>query len=188
MIILIVALLLAGGVGAMLYITVPLAKKVYHDQLVRTSEEKWGRVCSAPENEEQVQMWNRGIAWAEPRKSHCREVSVQNDGLTLWGEYFDFGHDKCVIILPGRCECLIYSYYFAEPYERAGYNVLVVDSRCHGKSDGKYSTSGVKESGDVVTWARFAHDELGNREICFHGICIGTSAGAIAMTRPDCPE
>ena len=184
----IVALLILGGVGAMLYITVPLAKKVYHDQLVRTSEEKWGRVCSAPENEEQLQMWNRGIAWAEPRKDRCREVTVENDGLKLWGEYFDFGHDKCVIILPGRCECLIYSYYFAEPYERAGYNVLVVDSRCHGKSDGKYSTVGIKESGDVLAWARFAHDVLGNRGICFHGICIGTSAGLIALTRDDCPD
>ena len=183
----IAAFLLVGGIVAMLVITVPLAKKVYHDQLVRTGPEKWGRVCSAPENEEQLAMWNAGIAWAAPRKDRCKEVSILHDGLTLWGEYFDFGHDRCVIILPGRCECLIYSYYFASPYEQAGYNILVVDSRCHGKSDGKYSTSGIKESGDVVAWARFAHEQLGNRDICLHGICIGTSAGVLALNRPDCP-
>ena len=37
---------------------------------------------------------------------------------TLIGEYFDFGKDRCVIILPGRCESLMYSYYFAPPYEK----------------------------------------------------------------------
>lgn len=184
----IAAFLILSGLGVMLAITVPLSKRVYHDQLVRTSPEKWGRVCSAPENEEQLAMWKSGIAWAEPRKNRCRDVHIQNEGLNLWGEYFDFGYNRCVIILPGRCECLIYSYYFAAPYERAGYNVLVVDSRCHGKSDGKYSTSGVKESSDVVAWARFAHDQLGNQDICIHGICIGTSAGVLALNRPDCPD
>lgn len=184
----ILVLLAIGGGVAMLIFTLPIAKRVYHDQLVRTSPEKWDRVCSAPENEEQLAMWNAGIAWAEPRKKHCREVGIENDGMKLWGEYFDFGHDRCVVILPGRCECLIYSYYFAAPYEKAGYNILVVDSRCHGRSDGTYNTAGVKESSDVVAWAKFAHDHLGCKDICIHGICIGTSAGLFALNRPDCPE
>ena len=182
------AVLILGGFAAMLAFTVPLSKKVYHDNLVRTSPEKWGRVCSAPDNEEQVAMWNAGLEWAKPRMDRCREVAIVNDGLNLYGEYFDFGHDRCVIILPGRCECLIYSYYFAAPYEKAGCNVLVIDSRCHGKSDGTHSTAGVKESGDVAAWARFARDELGCREIWFHGICIGTAAGVYAMNRSDCPD
>ena len=184
----VLAVLLLGGFVAMLVFTVPLSKKVYQDNLVRTSPEKWGRVCSAPDNEEQVAMWEAGLRWAKPRMDRCREISIVNDGLDLYGEYFDFGSDRCVIILPGRCECLVYSYYFAEPYERAGFNVLVIDSRCHGKSDGKYTSAGVKESGDVSAWARFARDELGCREIYFHGICIGTAAGLYAMNRSDCPD
>ena len=184
----VLAVLLLGGFVAMLVFTVPLSKKVYHDNLVRTSPEKWGRVCSAPDNEEQVAMWEAGLRWAKPRMDRCREISIVNDGLNLYGEYFDFGADRCVIILPGRCECLVYSYYFAEPYERAGFNVLVIDSRCHGKSDGRYTSAGVKESGDVAAWARFARDELGCREIWFHGICIGTAAGLYAMNRSDCPD
>lgn len=182
------AFLVLGGFVSMLAFTWPLSKRVYNNNLVRTSPERWGRVCSAPDNEEQVAMWEAGLAWAQPRMDRCREVSIQNDGLNLFGEYFDFGHDKCAIILPGRCECLIYSYYFAAPYERAGFNVLVIDSRCHGKSEGKYSTAGVKESSDVAAWARFAQDQLGCREIWFHGICIGTAAGIGAMNRPDCPD
>lgn len=184
----VLAVLVLGGFAAMLVFTWPLSKKVYNDNLVRTSPERWGRVCSARDNEEQVAMWNAGLEWAKPRMDRCREVTIQNDGLNLYGEYFNFGHDRCVIILPGRCECLIYSYYFAAPYERAGYNVLVIDSRCHGKSEGIHSTAGVKESSDVAAWARFVQDQLGCREIWFHGICIGTAAGIGAMNRTDCPD
>ncbi len=182
-----VAVLLLGGLVGMFIYTWPLSKKVYEDHLVRTSPDAWGRACSAPENEEQLRMWNDGLAWAEKYQSAIREVDIENEGFRLFGEYFDFGFDKCAIILPGRCECLMYSYYFGEPYRRAGYNVLVIDSRCHGKSEGKYSTAGVKESSDVLAWAELVHS-FGNREVCLHGICIGTSAGLFAMNKPQCPE
>ena len=182
------AVLLLGGLVAMLAYTFPIAKRVYEDQLVRTSPDKWGRVCSFPDDAEQVQMWNDGIAWMERNRDRITEVQIENDGFQLFGEYFDFGADRCVMILPGRCDSLIYSYYFAPPYEKAGFNVLVIDTRCHGKSDGKYNTIGVKESGDVLAWAKLAHDTFGNKEIYFHGICIGTSAGLFALSSPDCPS
>lgn len=187
-ILLVAAVLIAGGFVAMLIFTTPIAKKVYNNQLVRTEPEKWGRVCSCPENEEQQAMWDGGLAWAAPYKDQVTEVAVENDGFKLVGEYFDFGSDRCVIILPGRCECLIYSYYFAEPYRKAGFNVLVVDTRCHGHSEGIYNTIGVKESGDVLAWAKLMHESFGNKEVWIHGICIGTSSGIFALTHPERPD
>ena len=187
-VLLIAGVLVLGGFAAMLAYTFPIAKKVYNNQLVRTEPEKWGRVCSAPDNEEQLKMWNDGIAWMEPNRSRMTEVSVESDGFKLYGEYFDYGSDRCVIILPGRCESLIYSYYFAEPYEKAGFNILVVDTRCHGKSEGKYNTIGVKESHDVLKWAELVHDRFDNKEVYIHGICIGTSSGIFAMTNKNCPD
>ena len=187
-VLLIAGVLVLGGFAAMLAYTFPIAKKVYNNQLVRTEPEKWGRVCSAPDNEEQLKMWNDGIAWMEPNRSKITEVSVESDGFKLYGEYFDFGSDRCVIILPGRCESLIYSYYFAEPYEKAGFNILVVDTRCHGKSEGKYNTIGVKESHDVLKWAELVHDKFSNKEVYIHGICIGTSSGIYALINKNCPE
>lgn len=187
-VLLIAGVLVLGGFAAMLAYTFPIAKKVYNNQLVRTEPEKWGRVCSAPDNEEQLKMWNDGIAWMEPNRSRMTEVSVESDGFILYGEYFDYGSDRCVIILPGRCESLIYSYYFAEPYEKAGFNILAVDTRCHGKSEGKYNTIGVKESHDVLKWAELVHDRFDNKEVYIHGICIGTSSGIFAMTNKNCPD
>lgn len=186
-VLLVAAVLIAGGFAAMLIFTTPIAKKVYHDQLVRTSPKKWGRVCSCPENEEQQAMWDAGIAWAKPRQDRKTDVEVENDGFRLVGEYYDFGAKRCVIILPGRCECLMYSYYFAAPYENAEFNVLVVDTRCHGLSEGIYNTIGVRESGDVLAWTKLMHEQFGNEEVWIHGICIGTSSGIFALTSPDRP-
>lgn len=183
-----VAVLLLGGLVFMFIYTYPISKRVYNEQLVRTSPEKWGRVCSAPDNEEQLAMWNAGIAWAGENKEFVKEVHIENEGFNLYGEYFDFGSDKCVIILPGRCESLIYSYYFAPPYKKAGFNVLVIDTRCHGKSDGIYNSIGIKESSDVLAWAKYVNQELENVEVYFHTICIGTAAALFAMSSKDCPQ
>lgn len=182
------AAVLLGGLIFMLIYTYPISKRVYEEQLVRTSPEKWGRTCSFPDDAEQVQMWQRGVAWMESNKEKITELEIENDGFHLFGQYFDFGSDRCVIILPGRCESLVYSYYFAPPYEKAGFNVLVVDTRCHGKSDGKYNTIGLQESRDVLAWSKLVHDQFGNKEIYFHGICIGTSSGLFALSAKDRPD
>lgn len=187
-VLIVIAVLALGGLVAMLCYTYPLSKRVYKTQLVRTEPDKWGRVCSAPDNEEQLIMWETGVKWAQTHKEKIKEVHIENDGFNLYGEYFDFGAKRCVIILPGRCESLMYSYYFAPPYEKAGFNVLVVDTRCHGKSDGIYNTIGVKESRDVLAWAKFVKEEFSNEEVWFHGICIGTSSGIFAMTNENCPD
>ena len=165
-----------------------VAHKVYTATLVRTSPEKWGRCCSAPENEEHFRMWNKGLEWAEANKDSCCEVWIENDGFNLCGEYFDFGADRAVIIIPGRSESLMYSYYFAIPYEKAGCNVLVIDIRSHGRSDGKYDYFGVGEDIDTMKWAALLHEKFGNKKVLIHGICMGASTGIQILVRPDCPE
>ena len=183
-------IVLSFGVGAVIMLkkTVPIAKYVYHDQLVKTDPEKWGRVCSCPENEEQLAMWEQGLVWGEQHKEQKTDLHIVHDGLNLYGEFYRLNDsNKCVFIIPGRCESLLYSYYFAPPYEAAGYNVMMVDARAHGLSDGTHNTVGVKESGDLLAWLKLAVDELGMEEIYFHTICIGTATALLAMTHPDCP-
>ena len=182
-----VAVLALGGLVAMLVKTVPIARRVYEQQLVKTSPDKWGRVCSAPDNDEQVAMWEAGLAWGETHRAACEEVDIRSEGLRLYGELYRFGGEKCVIILPGRCECLKYSYYFAEPWRKAGFNVLVVDGRAHGKSEGTYNTVGGKESVDALAWVNFLVEQ-GMTEIWFHTICVGSVAAILAMGDPACPS
>lgn len=187
-VVLCVAAVIALLVVPMLIVTLPIAKKVYNHTLVRTDQEKWGRCCSDTTNEEQVQMWDTGCQWAEKYKNNMKEVSVENEGLKLFGEYYDFGSDKCVIVLPGRCESLMYSYYFAEPYRKAGCNVLVIDARAHGKSDGIYTTVGTKEGSDVREWIRFLENEQNIHKIYFHSLCLGTGAALVVMSQKNAPD
>lgn len=161
---------------------------IYFITLVRTSKKKWGRKCSYPKDKEICEMHDIGVAWAEKYKEFKSEVDIYSGKYHLFGEYFDFGFDKAVIIISGRTESLLYSYYFAEPYRVSGYNVLVIDNRAHGKSDGVFNSLGYKEHRDVIEWCRFLHDKHGNKQIFLHGICIGASNALFAAAADDSPE
>ena len=91
---------------------------------MRTSKKKWGRECSIPEDAEYLRMFEEGLDWDKKYSGYKRTVNIKNGRFHLFGEYFDFGSKKAVIIIAGRMESLLYSYFFAEPYRAAGYNVL----------------------------------------------------------------
>lgn len=161
---------------------------VYRVLLVRTKKEKWGRKCSETKDAEQVEMFDEGEKWGEKYASYRQEVSIESDGFKLAAWYFDFGCDRAVIVLPGRSESCLYSCYFAEPYRQMGYNLLLLDNRCHGLSEGKYNNVGFTEWVDVLAWGRFLHDEKKNRSIICHGICIGSATALYAMADKSCPD
>ena len=181
------------AVGAILVFfllpTMLMSGIIYTVLLVRTKPEKWDRSCSIPDDEEYVGMFREGLAWEEKWKEHKQPVSIVSDGLKLVGEYFDFGGKRAVIIVPGRMESLLYSYYFAEPYRQEGCNVLVIDNRSHGLSEGKVSCLGFREYRDLQAWSRMLSERFGNTQVVLHGICIGASASLFALTdrnSPDC--
>ena len=150
-IIIVIGALLVLGLLFSVFFTFLVAYKVYSKTLMRGKLGSWGRKeCSEPGNPALETMWKRGLAWVEGDKSYIKELSItSNDGLKLVGEWFDYGYDKTVIILPGRRETLVYSYYYAQPYKKLGVNVLVIDQRAHGLSEGTYSTCGIKEAEDA---------------------------------------
>ena len=181
----VVGSLLVLGLLVSVVLTFIIAYIVYSKTLMRGKSGTWGREhCSEPGCEPLETMWVRGLEWQKQHTSYIKELTIKSkDGLKLVGEWFDYGFDKTVIILPGRRETLIYSYYYANPYKEAGVNVLVIDQRAHGLSEGKYSTGGIKEAEDVSLWMKYLHDELKQKEIFLHGICVGTCVATIAATK-----
>ena len=153
---------------------------------MRKSKDHWGRNVSEP-TELQLKMDDIGMAWQREYDAYKKDVQIVNNGLNLYGEYYDFGFDKTVFILSGRTESLRYGYFFAKPYSDNKFNVLVIDSRAHGLSDGRFNTVGFEESKDVIAWAKFINQEYNIDTIIFHGICIGAAGGMLAITSPDCP-
>ncbi len=164
-----------------------VGKMIYFKQLVRRKPEDWGHRCSDPNDYEQHLMWDEGCAWAQENRNYCKEVDIVSDGLKLHGEYFDFGSKKAVIIVPGRTESLCYSYYYAPGYQKAGVNVLLIDKRAHGYSEGKYEDNGEHSYVDLLAWCKLLHEEYGIDDITLHGVCIGCSLCCFALASPDCP-
>lgn len=165
-----------------------LSGKLYRTLLVRQSPDKWARQCSFPDDEEYCRMFEEALAWDARYRDRMRPLSVESDGLTLQAQYYDFGADRAVIIIPGRTEGCLYSCYFAEPYRAAGYNVLAIDNRAHGLSEGKYPTLGKRECHDLLAWGRLLHESCGVEKVVLHGICIGASSALNALTLPECPD
>ena len=161
---------------------------VYDQTLRRQSKEQWSREMPTDLTPDGVTMYETGFAWAKEHADKKRDVHIQRDGLNLYGEYYDFGNKDCVMILSGRTDGLSYGYYFAIPYAKLGRNVLVIDARAHGLSDGEYNTVGFEESLDDIEWVKFLRDELGVRSVVFHGICIGSAGGMYALTNENCPD
>ena len=175
-ILIIVGALLGAGLLCGVIFTFIVAYIVYSKTLMRGKSGSWGREhCSEPGCVPLETMWERGLAWKKKNEQYIKDVEIKSkDGLKLVGEWFDYGFDKTVIILPGRRETLVYSYYYANPYKESGVNVLVIDQRAHGLSEGKYSTCGIRESDDVALWMEYLHNELNQKEVFLHGICVGT--------------
>ena len=170
----IVAFLVAGGIVMFFLIFI----MIFYHTMYRNPKKKRVRECTNTNDEQQMRMFEEGIIWAAQFKDITDELHIVNDGLNLYGEYINFGFDKCAIILQGRTESLLYSYYFADVYAKNGYNILTIDVRAHGLSDGKYVTAGIKESDDLVAWIKLINEKYSVNNFTLHGICIG---GATAV-------
>lgn len=64
---------------------------------------------------------------------------------------------------------------------QGGFNVLLVDQRAHGKSEGKYLTFGVKERYDCLDWVNYAVSRFGSdTKILLYGMSMGASTVLMA--------
>lgn len=80
------------------------------------------------------------------------------------------------------------SYYIAEHYLHMGYHVLTPDLRAAGDSEGRYLTLGVRESEDIVLWARKIARERPHAKILMHGVSMGAATVMLAAGRDDLPR
>ena len=175
------------GIAFYVFMIIFASHLIYKLTLRRNSKEQWSRE-SVIEDPNQQKMDALGQAWRKEHVQYEQDVHIVRDGLNLYGKYYDLGYKRCCVLLSGRTESLRYGYFFVKPYAEAGWNVMVIDARGHGNSDGQFNTLGFEESQDDLAWAKFLHEEKGMEQIIFHGICIGAAGGMYAITDPDCPD
>ncbi len=100
------------------------------------------------------------------------------DGTVLRADYYDRGCDRTAILFHGyRATPYTNCPYQATLLADAGYNILLVHQRAHGKSDGAYTTMGYFEGGDSLGWI----DRVAAMPHIRHIVLYGVSMGAVAL-------
>lgn len=117
--------------------------------------------------------------------SPYEEVSILSyDGLKLCGRYYNHDTDKTVILVHGYRSNGKHDFSGAlKFYYDFGFNVLLIDQRSHGKSEGRLITFGVKESCDVRDWAEFLNKKYSPNSIVLSGVSMGGGTVVFALKR-----
>ena len=118
--------------------------------------------------------------WIEKRRNDAFAVlSVRSrDGLCLYGYYLAStesgpGREKTVILIHGMMDSAAGMAYLFDEYAKRGWNILAIDLRSHGESEGTKRTMGVREGEDLALWVELVAARFGAREIFLHGVSMG---------------
>ena len=126
------------------------------------------------------------------RAAEKQDVYISSrDGLTLHAFLFLHENPKGTIILVhgwrGRA-----SYDFSgawRDYYAMGYNLLAIEQRAHGKSEGNYICFGVKERFDLIDWTKFINQRFGeDTPVIYSGISMGSSTVMMALGNEELPK
>ena len=131
--------------------------------------------------------------WAALRATGQIEdiTSLSRDGLSLAGYYWPSsmeggGDAPTALLAHGMMDSAAGMCYLAVEYHAMGWNVLVVDHRSHGESEGTKRTMGVREGEDIGAWVSWLLVRDPVASVYLHGISMGAAAvlaGAASMRR-----
>lgn len=112
------------------------------------------------------------------------EVSIQSyDGLRLHGKYYAIKRDAPLVIF-------FHGYHGVSSWDGYGFfricmnngiNLLMVDERAHGKSEGNIITFGLKERFDCKLWVEYVAKHFGEKtDIILAGVSMGATSVLMA--------
>ena len=116
-----------------------------------------------------------------------RDVYIRShDGLKLHGIFIPAENaiGTAILFHGYRSTYLLDFSAIYRVYNGWGYNLLLVDQRSHGCSEGKFITFGVKESRDVAAWVDWHNQTLGKLPLFLCGMSMGSSTVMFAAGNP----
>lgn len=125
------------------------------------------------------------------KERHCEFVTIKShDGLTLSARYYHVqdGAPLDICFHGYRSHALTDFSGGTELSFRLGHNVLLVDQRAHGKSEGRTIAFGLQERQDLLRWVDYALDRFGTDvKILLFGVSMG-GATVLMASELDLPE
>lgn len=106
---------------------------------------------------------------------------TSEDGLKLKGFYKDNNSSRLVILVHGFGRDHRELTNIAKMFEKRGYDILSIDNRSHGMSEGKNITMGKEESKDLLLWINKGLELKNNYKIVLFGMSMGASIVCITI-------
>lgn len=99
------------------------------------------------------------------------------DDLQLYGVHYspESPKGKWVVLVAGYGKTGADMNPFASIYLAMGFDVLVIDPRASGSSEGEWLTMGVAEAVDLAVWSQKIAQTNSNAQIILHGISMGAA-------------
>ncbi len=126
----------------------------------------------------------RRAAIEELSKLPYEEVFIKSrDGKTLFARYYHKSESAPLIVQLHGYRSMALRDFSNAALEciSLGYNLLLIDERAHGKSEGNIISFGIKERYDVLSWVDYCHARFGDgSRIFLYGISMGAATALMA--------
>lgn len=116
-------------------------------------------------------------------KQHFEKLTlISEEGFKLTAQYLECKQQSSsvIILLHGYSVDHHRSCQYIDFFLAKGFNILLVDQRSHGESEGKYTTYGYYEVKDLSLWVNLMIEKLGyNSIIGIHGHSMGAATALL---------
>ena len=145
-----------------------------------------------------MQQWEEYKKIIHPRKEWLLEQPLEEiditarDGIRLRGYYLpaERPSDRLVIGLHGYTSEGLGSFAaHACFFHEQGFDVLILDLRAHGQSEGDYIGFGVLDRYDCLEWINYVENRFdGKKRILLHGTSMGATTALMTLGFDDLPS
>ena len=134
-------------------------------------------VGNQKQTEEQKKWWEEQLKWLDDTSKEVYINSTNNGSLKLHAYEIqnDTNSDIWAIVIHGYMSQGSGMTSYAKEFYKRGYNVLVVDLRGHGKSEGDYIGMGWHDRLDVIDWINYITSRNHESKIMLFGISMGAA-------------
>jgi len=120
------------------------------------------------------------IEWYKLPEKESIEIQAL-DGLMLSGSLIKNKGQKYIILIHDHFANKMSMLKYAAYYYENDYDVLLIDQRSSGNSQGDYYSYGLKEQFDLLLWIDYLKKDCSDKRIIIHGVGAGANTAVLAL-------